>query len=158
MKSKTIFVQKYPKYGYEVRTELVSHPDDSEPIQMRNAYTASGDYIGDRPTGVFLCEEKGIKPETIDSEHKVCSIGFCEVEQRWYGWSHRAIFGFGVGSIVSEGDCAYIPPEKDEQDYPLDAAIVETRPYPPGTPTGKWTAKTLDDAKQMAIDFANGVA
>lgn len=35
------------------------------------------------------------------------NIGFNEEEQRWYGWSHRAMYGFGVESKVSKGDCAY---------------------------------------------------
>lgn len=60
------------------------------------------------------------------------SIGFSEKEQKWYGWSHRAIYGFGIGSKVKKGDCGY---------------------------KGKtWTAKTLDDAKQMAKDFVDAVS
>ena len=60
------------------------------------------------------------------------SIGFSEKEQKWYGWSHRAIYGFGVGSKIKKGDCGY---------------------------KGKaWTARTLDDAKQMAKDFADEVS
>ena len=60
------------------------------------------------------------------------SIGFSEKEQKWYGWSHRAIYGFGIGSKIKKGDCGY---------------------------KGKaWTAKTLDDAKQMAKDFADAVS
>ena len=62
------------------------------------------------------------------------SIGFSETEQKWYWWSHRAIYGFGVGSEVKKGDAGYDPVE------------------------GKWTAKTPDDAKKMAINFANAVS
>jgi hypothetical protein len=76
-------------------------------------------------------EKHGIKKQTMPG-HNVPSIGFSEKEQKWYGWSHRAIYGFGVGSKVKKGDCAYNGKE--------------------------WTAKTLDDAKQMAIDFANDVS
>ncbi len=158
MKSETIFVRQYPKYGYEVRTEKVDPEGEGNTIEMKSAYTSSGMYIGNRHDARVLCEEKGIAPELIDSEHNVCSIGFCEAEQKWYGWSHRAIYGFGIGSIVKEGDCAYIPPERDEQTYPKEVVIVETRPYPPGRETGRWTARTLDDARQMAVDFANDVA
>lgn len=60
------------------------------------------------------------------------SIGFSEKEQKWYGWSHRAIYGFGIGSKVKKGDCGY--------------------------KGNAWTAKTLDDAKQMAKDFADAVS
>ena len=40
--------------------------------------------------------------------------GFSPTEQKWYGWSHRAIYGFGVGSKVSSGDCAYSPTCKED--------------------------------------------
>ena len=76
-------------------------------------------------------EKHGIKKQTIPG-HKVQSIGFSEEEQKWYGWSHRAIYGFGVGSKVKKGDCAYNGKE--------------------------WTAKNLEDAKKMAIDFAEAVS
>ncbi len=36
-------------------------------------------------------------------------LGFNEKEQKWYGWSHRAFFSFGIGSHVKKGDCAYVP-------------------------------------------------
>ena len=26
---------------------------------------------------------------------------------KWYGWSHRATYGFGIGDKVKKGDCAY---------------------------------------------------
>ena len=45
-------------------------------------------------------------------EHEVVphsiSLGFSEKEQKWYGWSHRAIYGFGIGSKTTKGDCSYV--------------------------------------------------
>lgn len=26
---------------------------------------------------------------------------------KWYGWSHRAMYGFGIGDKIKKGDCAY---------------------------------------------------
>ena len=76
-------------------------------ILITGAYTPDTmAYIGDEDWAKKLIE-MGIKPQLSDNEHRVCSIGFCEKEQKWYGWSHRAIFGFGVGSEVKKGDCAY---------------------------------------------------
>ena len=60
------------------------------------------------------------------------NIGFSEKEQKWYGWSHRAIYGFGVGSKCKKGDTHYKGKE--------------------------WVAKTLEDAKKMAEDFAESVS
>ncbi len=36
------------------------------------------------------------------------NLGWSEDEQQWYGWSHRAISGFGVGSKVVKGDIGYV--------------------------------------------------
>lgn len=137
--------------------------------------------------------------------------GFSPTEQKWYGWSHRAIYGFGVGSKVSSGDCAYSPTCKEDyiqeslkfwniddgiwrecespdvtcttslvsfddnymQDNQLGFMLVfETKfkgadrdytrsiftPYPEQYGRGEWIAETLEDAKQMAIDFSGGVS
>jgi hypothetical protein len=126
-----------------------------------------------------------------------CSIGFNPSEQKWYGWSHRAIYGFGIGSEVKKGHCAYTPVDKQDciDDYirfwtgdfhenvhfdreegdkgfwiswtfsknvpnekmrgKIDSVFCR---YPDNWGRGTWIAETLDDAKQMAIDFANGVS
>lgn len=79
-------------------------------------------------------DEHGIVPERITPEAYSCCIGFSEREQKWYGWSHRAIHGHGIGETVGPGHLAY----NEER--------------------GTWTAQTLNDAKQMAIDYYRGVA
>ena len=135
-------------------------------------------------------EKHGIKPEKIDPSHNMCSIGFSEKEKKFYGWSHRAYFGFKVGSNVKVGDCGFVPANKEDfmdaqkswyGNDPMykDVEYMETpkgieitctigtgknketskrvEPYPAKWGKGAWTAKTLKDAKQMAIDFANAV-
>ena len=52
-------------------------------------------------------KEHGIKLERINPGDNVPCIGFSTMEQKWYGWSHRAIYGFGIGSLVKNGDCGY---------------------------------------------------
>lgn len=134
-----------------------------------------------------------------DRERPVANIGFSEKENKWYGWSHRAIFGFTIGSEVKFGDCAFIASNKEEYeksslkfwagedeeyisnghienkteegftvtaDYSNDVPNESLRgtkythrcEYPEKYGKGEWTAETIDDAKQMAIDFANSVA
>jgi hypothetical protein len=90
---------------YEVREE----PNDLDPTTtMRICYsTKDGGYIGLEDVARQLCVKRGIQPE-CRTGHKVCSVGWCEKDQRWYGWSHRAIYGFGIGSTVKKGDLAYI--------------------------------------------------
>lgn len=80
------------------------------------------------------------KESTLDKFKKrhgirvIDGLGWSEKEQKWYGWSHRAIYGFKVGDKVKEGDVA--------AEY-LDVGFE---------------AKTTDDAKKIASAFARGVS
>lgn len=115
------------------------------------------------------------------------NIGFSEKHQKYFGWSHRAFFGFKVGSKVKVGDCGFSPSNKEEfldslkswykTDY-KDVEYDETakgvkvtysfgkskvrtdefKPYPKKWGKGAWTAKNLDDAKEMAKAFAESVS
>lgn len=76
-------------------------------------------------------------------------IGFSAKRQKWYGWSHRAIAGFGVGDTVKKGDV--IAPSSPDDPYP------HSRPELESLPVG-FTAKTLDDARRMAAAFALAVS
>lgn len=126
---------------------------------------------------------------------KPVNIGFNPEEQKWYGWSHRAKFGFGVGSECKKGQCHYRPVDKDDflddmirfwteghhvnirGEHKGDGVYIEWdyshavpneklrgqisgchQDYPSEYGKGEWTAATLADARQMAMDFAEGVA
>jgi len=155
-------------------------------------YSPQLDNIGTLSTTKFLCYEKGIKPRPRLDKYvgtgAKCTIGFSERDQKWYGWSHKLICGFGVGSKVKRGDFAYIAntPEKLIDDYVnlfkgisnesanLRYAECQILPDRSGIfilhstlegvhenavtikqcGRGEWTAKTLDDAKEMAQTFA----
>lgn len=106
-------------------------------FELVSAFTPSGDYIGDEKTAKFLTK-RGIRPELSASDHTVCSVGFCEKEQKWYGWSHRAICGFGVGDRIFE------------EEYGTD----ET-PY---VKHGKQVIKDMKDARLAAVRFADYVS
>jgi hypothetical protein len=138
--------------AYVVRTERISGDEarGAQPFLMRSAYTPLGDYIGTPKVAWSLCVKRGIKPEKAKPDHNVCSIGFSEAEQKWYGWSHRAIFGFGIGDTVREGDCCASSGWTEEwlAEHPEDDESL---------PVG-FQAKTLDDAKRMAIAFAESVS
>lgn len=163
--------------------------------------------------------KKGIT-EQLQNAHNVedhtVNVGFNREENKWYGWSHRAIYGFGIGSECKKGHCGYTPStpedlfknvtEKDKDGWqwhePENVELMEdgvrikvgmvkqrgnqepltskniadkcdvimdtegkTIDYEPCEPDyfeikcgrGEWKAKNLDDAKQMAIDFADGI-
>ena len=46
-------------------------------------------------------------------------VGFSPKDKKWYGWSHRAIYGFEVGSECKKGDVHYTAnnPEELIDDY-----------------------------------------
>jgi hypothetical protein len=101
-KREVLKVRKY-KVGYEVRTELVDLENGDPKTEMRSAYTSSGDYIGDPKTAYFLYRKMGLSDVQSRAEGSgVAQIGFNKEEQKWYGWSHRAICGFGIGNRIFE--------------------------------------------------------
>lgn len=118
--------------GMMYNVEMWKYNPTEEPTEMHSAYTIEGDYIGDWEEADDL-HDRGIVPELASEDHCVCSIGFCAVEAKWFGWSHRAMFGFGVGDDV------YV----NEQ-------------YEGDTEKNKIT--TLEQAKKCAIDFAESVS
>lgn len=39
-------------------------------------------------------------PELRDLKSSVCSVGYSAPHNKWYGWSHRATCGFGIGDMI----------------------------------------------------------
>ena len=148
-----VATRKY-RAGYEIRTESVLSGSEDKPeghrFIMKGAYTLQGDYIGNPKTAYRLCNKIGIKPERSNPKHNICSIGFCEQDGKWYGWSHRAIYGFEVGDVVEADDCAATSGFTDEY---LEEHPEEDLSLPIG-----FKAKGIDDAKRMAIAFAESVS
>ena len=168
--NKVVLVTRKYKVGYEVREELsdvafkvellsgesdgdtndlIRHLNTETTVLVKSAYTPEGDYIGNKKTAHFLCSKKGITPEKMYPHSKVCSIGWCQAEQRWYGWSHRAIFGFGIGDTVKKGDCTNSSGYTDE--------YLRTHPDEDTSLPVGFTARDFADCKKMAIAFAESV-
>jgi len=224
----------YSKYGYIYRVERVmfSIDEPDEILDLVVCYSSDGQYLGDNKMANILCRRYGIREfvKTAETRYPAC-VGFNPVENKWYGWSHRAIYGFGIGSSVKKGDCGYEPRDKHDMFDELvtwydigetqdlgelgtctdalvsykhddvhreeyieyepciegasDDELVETdrsfgpaevgltlvvkttysngrkpiintyfNAYPPTWGKGEWTATTLEDAKEMATNFA----
>lgn len=142
--------RKY-KAGYELRYERLSGEDaaSGSDFTMTSAYTPNGNYIGNSKRAHRLIVKYGIKPELGGMNDNVCSIGFSDRDKKWYGWSHRALHGFGIGDVVEEGDCAA------STGY-IDEYIAEHLEADLSLPVG-FKAQNLEDAKRMAIAFAESV-
>lgn len=144
------------KVGYEIRDELLE-----EGITLTSAYTVPGGYyIGSSRDAHRLMVRRGIrqlqpqKPQTMASNGgrgRTCCIGFQPEEQKWYGWSHRAICGFGIGSKVESEDHVCANSEWTDEhlaEHPEDDVRL---------PVG-FEAKTLEEAYMMASLFARAVS
>lgn len=135
------------KAGYVLQRELITLGSDG--CWMTVAYNHNGDYIGDPKTAYRLCVKREILPEKITPERNVCSIGYSKKKRKWFGWSHRAIYGFKVGDKVKKGDCCatsgwteeYLKTHTDENVLPIG-----------------FKAKTKEDTRRMAIAFASSVS
>jgi hypothetical protein len=188
-------------------------PDDDEKIYVTKF---NGEYI----TRVGMEDNIAFLADREITEQLTHGVGFSPKDNKWYGWSHRAIYGFTVGSTCEEGNCHYQP--KDKEDFlrqvivfwsdpdrlnvkgeyteeeimysePVNPGEAEQKsvssgkfqkgiyvswtyndtipneklhntisgvftPYPDRWGKGEWTAKTMEDAKQMAIDFNESVS
>ena len=149
-------------------------------------------HVGMEDSVKYLAD-KGITDELTHG------VGFSPKDNKWYGWSHRAIYGFDIGSECKKGDCHYFGDSLNAQkedavrfwsnkhcenvrcvgiirkdgdeffainwDYldtvpnkKLHGTTGKTQHYITHLGRGEWIAKTIDDAKQMAIDFNKGVS
>lgn len=131
------------------------------------------------------------------TEELTHGVGFSPLHNKWFGWSHRACYGFTVGSKCEKGDCHYEPANlddtlenlvkfwDDEYHVHTTAKVIDDKTirlswtYTDDVPNeslrgtsdfsdheydpdnfgrGEWVAETMEDAKQMAIDFNEGVS
>lgn len=102
-------------------------------IDTEAAFSNADDsFVGDEKFAKKL-QDMGIEPERARKGDRVASVGFCEAENKWYGWSHRAIHGFGIG----------------DHELTLDPFSGDSHGA---------EIKTLDEARKAAVKFADSVS
>lgn len=109
--------------------EKIKEYEDNDTLYEGEVYCTNknGVNIGNL-SHAYAMHKHGIDVENMENHY----TGFSPKEQKWYGWSHRARYGFGIGDSLDEGDAGY---------------------------NGKkFTAKTIEDAKEMAFRFADSVS
>lgn len=134
----------------KILDEYMIKIEEAYGVQTISVYNKDNKYVGDLEDFKNLVEHYGITKIQTYNDNNVCSIGFNEKENRWYGWSHRAIHSFGVGDEVKEHDLT------NTSGY-VDSYIKEHPEKDLSLPVG-FKAKNLEDAKRMAIAFADSVA
>lgn len=82
-----------------------------KPTRIQSCYTTDNKYyIGDIKTADYLTKKRGLTQlQPAKPGDNICSIGFHAPTKKWFGWSHRAINGFGIDDVVKPGDCAFKP-------------------------------------------------
>ena len=141
------------KLPYDLATVKDWTEEEVRALPDFNYYISNvdGGYIGSSNDYQYLVVEKGlILIQKADSSHNTCSIGYQPEENKWYGWSHRAIYGFTIGDVVKEDDLT------SQTGFVKEYEIQhpeECRNLPVG-----FEAKNLNDAKRMAIAFAYSVS
>ena len=120
-------------------------------------YDKQTDKLYDNESAMESASKKKSSLELFKEKHGIvsvpmdhASIGFSEKEQKWYGWSHRAFCGFGIGHIAKEGGCHTTSGWTEEylKEHPEEDLSV---------PVG-FECKTLEDCKRCAIAFAESVS
>jgi len=101
----TLFCRHYPGYFYCRELRDTSAYGGDGKLDMVCCYSDfNGQYMGDAKMARYLCIKHGIRQVQLadpkGAVNNCCSIGFNEEEQKWYGWSHRAACGFGIGDMM----------------------------------------------------------
>jgi len=182
---KILFHRHYPGYFF-IRMRVGSDlGKDYERVMCFS--DESGVYIGDARIARLLCKKLKLrKIQKSRPSDSIASIGFQPGSKKWYGWSHRAICGFGIGdklynekfklSSISKDDPLFHKYDKARNEYKkaLDAHKKElaskdesqlvsnhepvVEEFVPFILHGTKTIETLDEAKTAAINFASSVS
>ncbi len=168
------------KCGYNVHEEVWIN-DDNKSVILRAAYTPEGIYITNTKDANRICNILGVKPQKINKNYNSCNIGFSKKNKKWYCWSYRDIYEFGIGSKITKDSIGYRADTPhglfdqytklneegqrkfDLEDVKITKNGIRTTTYATNSKPiyhyiscgrGEWEAKRLSDAKIMAIATA----
>ena len=125
--SKRIQLKKFIEQNFTKRGDYVFPKDGNSKCSLHQEY--------DKGLLRFFAEH-GITKIMSAYGNDVPSLGYSDSEKKWYGWSHRAIYGFKVGDKIKKGTCGYEEMKKK----------------------GLLNIKTEDQAKEVAKIFAEDVS
>lgn len=125
-----------PSDGVYFGTDLVSNID--------------GVSIGNCLTTFNLLKKGIIHFEPARPEDNICSIGYSPKQEKWFGWSHRAICGFGIGYVAREGDCT------TTSGYVSD--YIKEHPELNRSLSVGFKCRNMEDCKKAAIAYADSVS
>lgn len=89
-------IKEFRRGSYVIKHEMWDN-GDGYPTKMKCAYSPEGAYIGNTRTAHRLFTKYGIAKFFLRTPtSNVVSVGYSPSEKKWYGWSHRAIFGYAT--------------------------------------------------------------
>jgi len=132
-----ILKEKQLKMGCK-EIDFIDYNYENGQRRLTKIVSKDGGYVGTKQIFKGMAR-RGIVPELANKQNKVCSIGFCKKEQKWYGWSHRALCGFGIEDMLF----------KENEYKGGDIPFVKG---------GKVKIKTLEQAREAAINFADYIS
>ena len=88
--------------------------------------------------------------ETYGIKQVKSGLGFSETKQKWYGWSHRAVAGFGIGDKLFDENWTPDGSEPSFNNKSTDNLKFQDR--------GSIIIKTLEQAKEAAQNFSKYVS
>lgn len=90
--------------GFNVVEQVVQlGSEEGDTYTTTSIMSKTGDYAGEAKMMRKFLDKHGIAPEMRSEDCCVCTIGWSEKEQAWYGWSHRAYFCYGIGDRTFDG-------------------------------------------------------
>ena len=135
---------------YIVQTvEKTWYREGWEYVCLDRAMSTHGEALGNEP--VYICNpdfaevlvvKRGLvqlQPGVDTPQPPICTIGFCPGDGKWYGWSHRAICGFGGGDKI------------------FDERFPGATGHTPFVKHGNITINTWEQAKLAASRFAESI-
>ena len=138
-----LFRKEYPGYIYQRELINAAGITENSEMEMVNCYAIENKHwIGGAKEANFLCKKVGLRkiecPDGGAYKGHPAIIGFNEKEKKWYGWSHRAICGFGIGDKIFE------------ENFGDDKTNFKSH--------GEADITTMAQAQQAAINFAHSVS
>lgn len=140
---KKVLSQK-PFGKFMIQKSEVWTMDGCPPTPVDVVYTNDGKYVGNPEFAKHL-EKLDIDPKLVGN-NTVCSIGFSPKTNLYYGWSHRAIVGFGINDKIFDAKLLG------------DFGSTNKWSNTPFNKVGTVDIKTLDQAKEAAINFSKYIS
>lgn len=172
-----IIEEKELEKGIVVRNESWARKGEEVEVEIKQVYY-NDLFIGGVELAIQLIIDNKIRHfEKRDNSSNICTIGYSEEKKKWFGWSHRGICGFGIGTKIGRNHNLYVASGKKDflktlrkkkhrfvknplfsvMDDGVDVSGVFYK-YPEKWGRGKFVVKDLQEAKELAKIFAKSVA